>query len=178
MPSGVWVRVPPSAPPLPQPMPRRRNAQIRELDLHGQSWPEARRLFVDFYNQAISSGKGRVQLTIIHGWGASGTGGTLRSRLRRFLSGYPESLEVTPGEDIDGNRGCTYVTPLEHLPDANNTLAEAIWDYCRQPRAMSKVVGRFRRHGDPQVMEAVRHLKKQARLAETHKGKTTMWEAR
>ena len=162
----------------PPAMPRRRNTQTRELDLHGQTWPEARRLFVDFYNQALSSGRGRGELTIIHGWGASGQGGTLRSRLRHFLSGFRDSLEFTPGEDVDGNRGCTYVTPLEHLPDADNPLAEAIWDYCQRPRAASKVMGRFRRHGDPQVMDAVRHLKKQARLTETHNGKTPILESR
>ena len=32
---------------------------------------------------------------VIHGWGASGQGGTLRSRLRQFLSGYRDSLEFT-----------------------------------------------------------------------------------
>ena len=156
----------------------RRNTTAWELDLHGYTWSEARTRFVDFYNQALASGKGRVELTIIHGWGASGQGGTLRSRLRHFLSGFRDNLEFTPGEDVDGNRGCTYVTPLENLPDANNPLAEAIWDYCQRPRATSKVMGRFRRHGDPQVMEAVRHLKKQARLTETHNGKTPIWESR
>ena len=156
----------------------RRNPPIRELDLHGLTWPEAREEFVDFYNDALASGKGRVRLTIIHGWGASGQGGALRTRLRRFLAGSRDSLEFALGEEVDGNRGCTYVTPLEPLPDANNALAEAIWDYCRRPRATTKVFGMFRRHGDPQVMKAVQYLKKQARLTETRKGKTTMWAAR
>ena len=158
-------------------MPRRRKTSTRELDLHGQTWPEARRLFVDFYNDALSSGQRRVRLTIIHGWGASGSGGVLRTRLRKFLAGFRDNLEFTPGEDVDGNRGCTYVIPSDYLPDANHTLAEAIWDYCRKPRSISKVAGQFRRHGDPQVMDAVRHLKKQGRLIETRKGSSAVLEA-
>ena len=160
-----------------QPMPRRRKSQTQVLDLHGLSWPEARKRFVDFYN-ALVSGKGRARLEIVHGWGASGHGGVLRNRLRRFLSAYPESLEFTPGEEVDGNRGCTYVTPLEPLPDATDALAEAIWDFCRRPRAMSKVAGQFRRHGDPQVLAAMRYLKKQGRLIETNKGGASLLEAR
>ncbi len=159
-------------------MPRRRNTQTQELDLHGLSWPEARRQFIDFYNNALASGKRRTRLEIIHGWGASGQGGVLRNRLRRFLVGCRDSLEFTPGEDADGNRGCTYVTPLEPLPDANNALAEAIWDFCRRPRAMSKVAGQFRRHGDPQVLAAVRYLKKQGRLIEIQRGRSATLEAR
>lgn len=158
-------------------MPRRGKSQTQILDLHGLSWPEARRQFVDFYNN-LASGKGRGQLEVIHGWGASGQGGVLRNRLRRFLAGYRESLEFTPGEDIDGNRGCTYVTPIEPIPDASDALAEAIWDFCRRPRAMSKVAGQFRRHGDPQVLSAVRYLKKQGRLIETQKGSASTLEAR
>ena len=94
------------------------------------------------------------------------------------MAAYRESLEFTPGEDVDGNRGCTYVTPLEPLPDASDALAEAIWDFCRRPRAMSKVAGQFRRHGDPQVLAAVRYLKKQGRLIETRKGSAATFEAR
>ena len=161
-----------------QPMPRRRKSQNLILDLHGLSWPEARRQFVEFYNNALASGKRRTQLEIIHGWGASGQGGVLRNRLRRFLAGFPESLEFTPGENIDGNRGCTYVSPIESIPDADNALAEAIWDFCRRPRALSKVAGQFRRHGDPQVLSAVRYLKKQGRLIETQKGSASTLEAR
>ena len=158
-------------------MPRRRKSQTQELDLHGLTWPEARRQFVEFYNGVFLSGKRRVRLEIIHGWGASGQGGVLRNRLRRFLAGCRESLEFTPGEEVDGNRGCTYVTPLEPLPDANNALAEAIWDFCHHPRAMSKVAGQFRRYGDPQVLAAVRYLKKQGRLIETRKGSAAVLEA-
>ena len=102
----------------------------------------------------------------------------MRNRLRRFLAGYRESLEFTPGEEVDGNRGCTYVTPLEPLPDASDALSEAIWDFCRHPRAMSKVAGQFRRHGDPQVLAAVRYLKKQGRIVETRKGNAPLLEAR
>ena len=159
-------------------MSRRRKYQTRELDLHGLTWPEARRQFVDFYNSAIASGKRRVRLEIIHGWGASGQGGVLRNRLRRLLANCRESLEFTPGEEVDGNRGCTYVTPMEPLPDTNNTLAEAIWDFCQRPRAMSKVAGQFRRHGDPQVLAAIRYLKKQGRIIETRKGSVVVLEAR
>ena len=159
-------------------MPRRRKSTTQELDLHGLSWPEARRQFVEFYNNALTSGKRRARLEIIHGWGASGQGGVLRNRLRRFLAGCRDSLEFTPGEEIDGNRGCTYVTPLEPLPDAGDALAEAIWDFCRHPRSMSKVAGQFRRHGDPRVLAAVRYLKKQGRLVETQRGRSSILEAR
>ena len=137
-----------------------------ELDLHGLTWQESLKEFLSVYEEAVSSGgePSSIQITVIHGYGSTGEGGVLRNRLRGFLSRFGECLEFTPGEDIDGNQGCTIVKPVSHLPDMNDLLAEQIFDYCERARSRSKVIGRFRRHGQPKVMEAIRSLEKQGRL--------------
>ena len=122
--------------------------------------------FIGVYNEAVSSGEepSGIEVTVIHGYGSTGEGGVLRDRLRGFLSRFGECLEFTPGEEIDGNQGCTIVKPASHLPDMNDLLAEQIFDYCERARSRSKAMGRFRRHGQPKVMEAIRSLEKQGRL--------------
>ena len=81
-----------------------------ELDCHGKTWAEALAEFIARYNGALQAGSGDT-LDIIHGYGSTGAGGTIRARLRAFLDRYPNRLEWQPGESVDGNQGHTLVRP-------------------------------------------------------------------
>ena len=134
--------------------------------------------FIDFYNGALrSSGGGRVKLTVVHGYGSTGVGGVLRTRFRAFLQRHASRLEFTPGEQVDGNPGQTIITPLKPLPVIEELLAEQVWEYCERPKTMCKITGKFRRHGQPRVVEAVRLLEGQRRLRITVKGKARVYQA-
>ena len=151
---------------------------MSSIDLHGKTWAEALAEFLDFYNRWATAGGGSVgTLDVVHGYGSTGSGGVLRQRFRGFLAKYPECLEFKAGEDVDGNPGHTLVSPLRRLPDTGGLLAEQIWEYCDSPRTVSKIAGRFRRYGDPQVQQAIRVLQKQRRLRTVSRGRVKAYEA-
>ncbi len=142
------------------------------IDLHGKKWTEALAEFLDFYNRSATAGGGSTaKLDVVHGYGSTGSGGVIRTRLRAFLDKYPQCLEYQAGESVDGNQGHTIVKPLQRLPDTGGLLAERVWEYCENPRTVAKITGRFRRHGDPQVQQAIRTLQKQGRLRLVSKGR-------
>ena len=145
---------------------------MSSIDLHGKTWTEALAEFLDFYNRSATAGGGStVTLDVVHGYGSTGSGGVIRTRLRAFLDKYPQCLEYQAGESVDGNQGHTIVKPLQRLPDTGGLLAEQVWEYCENPRTVTKITGRFRRHGDPQVQQAIRTLQKQGRLRLVSKGR-------
>ena len=149
-----------------------------DLDLHGKTWPEALNEFVDAYNKAVQPGGHACRiLRVIHGYGSTGGPGILRSRFRKFLEKHETRLEFTPGERIDGNPGYTTVTPKYPLTGADAALCELVWDYCEQPKTMKKIVGQFRRYGNPRVQQAVRSLSNQKRLRKTARGKDASYQA-
>ena len=145
------------------------------LDLHGLTWTEAEAAFIDFYNGAVRQNVGRLDL--VHGYGSAGTGGVLRIRLRGFLERYKSYLDFQPGENIDGNRGHTIVVPLKLLPSLGEKMVEQIWAYCDRPRAQSKIIGKFRRHGETEVLRAIRVLEKQQRLRASTHGALRLYQA-
>lgn len=149
-------------------------ASEHEIDLHEKTWHEALPEFIAFYNEAIqrSAGGPSARLNVIHGYGSSGTGGVLRKRLHNFLKDHALQgrLEFTPGEHVDANPGHTLVQPLQPLPATHETLAEEIWAYCQRPRTLSKISGKFRRHGEPTVKAAIEPLIRQRRLRVVGKG--------
>lgn len=134
-----------------------------KLDLHGKTWTEAKADFIEAHNKILGQ-SGRETLDIVHGYGSTGQGGVIRERLRAYLDRYPTHLTYKTGEDVDGNQGHTVVTPVRRFPSLEDQLAEELWDYCSQPRSMSKIMGKFRRHGDPKVQRAVDKLVSQRRL--------------
>ena len=142
------------------------------LDLHGYKRTEALEEFISFYNHAFdnAANPASVRLDVVHGYGSTGEGGVLLKRLRTFLETQESCLEFMPGERADGNPGHTIVTPRKRLPGAGAMLAEAVWDYCERPKSRSKILGQFRKYGDPLVLQAVRSLEKQGRLKKTRKG--------
>ena len=151
-----------------------------EIDLHGLTWRDALSEFTRLYDDVVSGTtvSGDDSITVIHGYGSTGEGGTLRKRFRNVLARFDEYLEFTPGEETDGNQGCTIVRPLKALPDSTELLSEDILEYCQTPKTRSKIAGRFRRHGDTSVIEAIQSLEKQGRLRRFHKKRYTMYEAR
>ena len=134
-----------------------------KLDTHGKTWIEAKADFIEAYNN-ICSQYGLETLDVVHGYGSTGQGGVIRQRLRAYLDRYPAHLTYKTGEDVDGNTGHTTVTPVKPLPSLENQLAEEVWDYCSGPRTVIKIMGKFRRHGDPKVRHAIDELVSQHRL--------------
>ena len=151
---------------------------MASVDLHGKTWSEGLADFIDLYNRTLRSGNATSEtLNVVHGYGSGGTGGTMRVRFRSFLEKHPRHLEYMPGETVDGNPGHTIVLPVQPLPEIGDMLAEQIWEYCETPRAQSKITGRFRRNGDPKVIQAIRSLEKQGRLRAVTRGRLKAYEA-
>ena len=147
---------------------------VHELDLHEKTWTEALPEFITFYNEAIEHAAGGppARLNVIHGYGSSGAGGVLRKRLQNFLKEHALQgrLEFTPGEHANANPGHTLVVPIQSLPALDELLSEEIWAYCARPRTLSKLSGKFRRHGEPAVKAAIESLIRQRRLRMVGKG--------
>jgi hypothetical protein len=153
-------------------------AYERILDLHGMTRNEAHDAFIDFYNGAVGRSGGKPgRLEVVHGYGSSGTGGILRAWLRGFLERHTSSLEFQPGENVDGNPGHTIIAPLKLLPSTGEQLIEQVWAYCERPRAQSKILGKFRRHGETEVLRAINALEKQQRLRLMHRGALRLYQA-
>lgn len=156
-------------------------ASDHEIDLHEKTWTEALPEFIAFYNEAVQRAGGGTpaRLNVIHGYGSSGSGGVLRKRLRIFLQEQADHdrLEFTSGEYADSNPGHTLVQPLQQLPATHEMLAEEIWAYCERPRTLSKICGKFRRHGAPSVKAAIESLIRQRRLRMAGKGSRKAYEA-
>lgn len=151
---------------------------MTRIDLHGKVWSEALAEFLDFYNRIVAiTSTTPPTLDVVHGYGSTGAGGVLRQRLRAFLGKYPQCLEFSLGETLDGNPGHTLVTAKKALPDTGGLLAEHIWEYCDNPRTVGKIAGRFRRYGDPQVHQAIRTLQRQGRLTVVGKGRLREYAA-
>ena len=149
-----------------------------ELDLHGKTWPDALQDFVDAYNKAVQPGGHACRnLRVVHGYGSTGGPGVLRTRFRKFLEKHSCRLEYATGERTDGNPGCTLVTPKFPLPGADAAFSELVWDYCEQPKTLSKIVGQFRRYGNPRVQQAVRSLEGQKRLRRMAKARNSVYQA-
>ena len=153
-------------------------SNLRILDLHGLTWAEAEASFIEFYNQTLRQvGKGAVGLDVVHGYGSTGTGGVLRTRLRGFLGRYESCLDFQTGEKVDGNPGHTIVVPLKPLPSLLDQLSQDIWDFCDRPRSQSKIIGKLRRHGQTAVLSTIKTLEKQKRLRPSNQGAHNLYQA-
>ncbi len=141
-----------------------------EIDLHGLLVAEAIDVFIEYYNDRLRGGDyGRI--LVIHGYGSSGEGGKIRTRLRSFLAGHEEYLAFENGEHLNGgNLGSTFVFPRKPLPSPLDTLSKEILDYCRSPKTKSKIAGRFRIAGETKIQACLQSLEKKKLLAVTHKG--------
>lgn len=147
------------------------------IDLHGLTWSEALSELIATYNRLLGPNSASETLDIVHGYGSSGTGGAMRVRVRSFLDAHSSNLEFMLGEVVDGNPGHTVVLPIGALPEVGDLLAEQVWEYCETARAQSKITGKFRRHGDPKVIQAIRSLERQGRLRTVARGRNKAYEA-
>lgn len=146
-----------------------------QIDLHGYTVDEALRVFISRYNE--EAGRRRPEsIRVIHGYGASGEGGAIRRRLRRFLASSRDYLDYDRGERLFGNPGVTVVYPVRPLPTATDALSEEILAYCQNAKPMKSIVGKFRRHGAPEVKQAVAGLERDGRLRTVLKGRYKCYE--
>ena len=54
---------------------------------------------------------------------------------------------------------------------------ELVWDYCEQPKTLSKIVGQFRRYGTPRVQQAIRSLESQKRLRKAARARNSVYQS-
>ena len=132
-----------------------------QLDLHGLTFAEALDRFVEQYNVRVKRGQLGCW-TIFHGYGSTGEGGVIRSKLRAFLARHSDQLCFEPGDNY-GNPGWTWVYPKDRLPDKRERLALEILEFCTDPKAEEKILREFVGSG-VQAKEILRSLLGQGRL--------------
>ena len=141
-----------------------------EIDLHGLTKLEAIEELVKFYNARVKKGN-LTPFEVIHGYGSSGVGGVLRTRIRGFLNGFEDCLTFDSGKNpFENNPGITRIIPRKPLPDTVDLLGEEILDFCDTPKPINKITGKFHRIGEAKVLETVKHLVKQGSLKVSYKG--------
>ncbi len=141
-----------------------------EIDLHGLLVAEAIEAFIEYYNDRVRGGDYR-RILVIHGYGSTGEGGKIRTRLRSFLAGHDAYLSFEHGEHLSGgNLGSTFVFPRNPLPSPLDALSNEILDYCRSPKTKSKIAGKFRGAGEAKIQACLQNLEKKKLLAVSHKG--------
>lgn len=141
-----------------------------KVDLHGYPAQQALETFLSYYNRQVRAGVHR-RIEVVHGYGSSGEGGLIRKRLRTLLSSFPSRVSFTPGENLDGNPGYTLVYPKSLLPEDKDTMQAQILSYCGITRTEEKILGKFRKYGDAEVMATLKTLTKQGKLSVKWKGK-------
>ena len=142
-----------------------------EIDLHGCTLAEAVDLFVQTYNDRVGRGD-FSRFRVIHGYGSSGTGGKIRTALRKLLAAFNDSLSI---ETNPVNPGATVIVPLKRLPEGAGILTAEILDYCSSGKTESKVLGKFRRFGDLRVKRTLQKLVSQGKLRTSRKGSHTVY---
>lgn len=141
-----------------------------ELDLHGCTITGALDIFVRTYNEKLGR-KDKSPIRVIHGYGASGNGGEIRKRLRKFLEKYPQKTHFERGEQTIGNPGITIVFPEKLLPTPLEGLALDILIYCQKGKSEEKIIGKYRRYGQLEVKAQLRDLERLGRISTYRKGK-------
>ncbi|MBN2653309.1 MAG: Smr/MutS family protein [Spirochaetales bacterium] len=131
---------------------------MKEIDLHELKVKEAIEKFVSFYNSNFSQ-KEKEEIRVVHGYGASGVGGTICVELRKFLEAHSEYLVFIEGERLLKNPGVTFVKPRKRLPDIQSRLEMEILEYCSVARSMEKIHNKFRKEGAELVKKALKSLK-------------------
>lgn len=147
-----------------------------EIDLHGLLVAEAIDAFIEYYNDRVRGGDHR-RILVIHGYGSTGEGGKIRTRLRSFLAGHEEYLSFEHGEHLSGgNLGSTFVFPRKPLPSALDALSNEILDYCRSPKTKSKIAGKFRNAGEAKIQACLQSLEKKKLLAVSYKASHKVYQ--
>ena len=82
-----------------------------------------------------------------------------------------------PEKKLTAIRGTPSFCPIQPLPEVGDLLAEQVLEYCETARTQSKIAGKFRRYGDPSVIQAIRALERQGRLRVVARGRNKAYEA-
>src|ERR1051326_5134491 len=133
-----------------------------ELDLHGFTVAEAIERFVQHYNTRVDHNQVGCW-RVIHGYGSTGQGGAIRTRLRAFLDQHLDKLRYETGDNY-GDPGWTWVYPRDRLPDQRERMAAAILAFCSDGKTEEKILREFAELGDPQIKQVIRSLAKLGRL--------------
>ncbi|MFZ5950021.1 MAG: Smr/MutS family protein [Candidatus Rifleibacteriota bacterium] len=149
-----------------------------EIDLHGLTAADALETFINYYNSRVSRSD-LSMICVIHGYGSSGTGGKILIKLRNFLAAHTDKLSFTPGEDfISRNPGQTMVKPRKMLPASVDLLGQEILAFCEQPKTRTKIAGKFRRHGETRIKEALAELEKKNLIVSFNKQSHKVYQTR
>lgn len=89
--------------------------KTKSLDLHGYEVDEALVAFTSFCNRWVRQGC-YGPLEIIHGWGSSGYGGHILSRVRSYISEHRDYFGLVVEGDCWDNPGVTTVYLKRELP--------------------------------------------------------------
>ena len=142
--------------------------KLKEINLHGYPYAQGLDIFINNYNLQLSN-KSTAPIKIIHGYGSTGDGGKIRSKLRFFLK--DKNVRFETGENIDYNPGYTIVFPQKKLPETEDILGYEILKYLNTPKTKKKIAGHFRNYGDSMVISALKKLEKQDSVIVKYKGK-------
>src|SRR5689334_4078008 len=140
-----------------------------DLDVHGFTVDEALKAFVEFYNRHVQKGL-KEGLRVVHGWGASGAGGKIRTQFRQLLAEAGPNLDWKAGEDVEGNPGVTIIYPRKVIHPRESQLKAAILEFCSTPRTESKIAGQFRRYSAREIKETIWLLVRGGEMREVLKG--------
>ncbi|HEY3413226.1 MAG TPA: Smr/MutS family protein [Armatimonadota bacterium] len=147
---------------------------MKQIDLHGMTWAEAREVVVEAYNESVQDGSFDT-LDIVHGYGASGQGGKMRLALRTFLTTH--GVFFHSGETLDRNPGHTLVVPEVPLPGVPDRLQMDVLRYCETPKTREQIAGKYRRSGAPAVDAAIKALVGSKMLRVINEGKVRKYAA-
>ncbi|HUK83236.1 MAG TPA: Smr/MutS family protein [Verrucomicrobiae bacterium] len=150
-------------------------ASTDELDLHGYPVAEAIELLVQDYNARVDNDRFGC-FKVIHGYGSTGQGGVIRTKLRAFLNEHLDKLRYESGDDY-GDPGWTFVYPKVRLPSQRDRMAATILSFCSEGKSEEKILREFAKLGEVQVRQVIRSLAKQGKLKIVNKGTKVLYRA-
>jgi len=145
---------------------------MQTLDLHELKADDAIKYFLNEYE---SYQKTREAFRLVHGYGSSGEGGKIMRRIRKILQDNSDKLKYTFGEDIDGNPGYTIVYPNKMIAQFTDLLTQEILDFCEVSKVQGKILSKFRKHGDSNIIRTLKNLEKRKMIKAGSKGIHKTW---
>lgn len=150
-----------------------------QIDLHGMSPGDALKMLVDRCNELFAQGH-RGWITVIHGYGSTGAGGTTKARVRGLLDRHRDAYDAVFNDGI--NPGSTDVRVLQPLPTARSqttSTEEQVLAYCETPKEEAKIAQRFRRIAIGELRPLLRRLEAAGTLVRVrHNGRNALQTAR
>ncbi|WDE98852.1 Smr/MutS family protein [Lentisphaera profundi] len=145
-----------------------------KLDLHELTVDEAVKCFIPYYNARVAD---KLPFLLIHGYGSTGIGGKIMRRLRSILEDNKDKMKFTFGEEIDGNPGYTTIYPLKSMAIFTDLLGQEILAFCESPKIQDKIIGKFRKQGQPLILKTLKQLENQKLIKSGIKGIYKTWHA-